>query len=168
MIGEFLASRGISYAVIGGFGLHAHGLSRPTYDLDLVTAGESQAVVLGFMESLGYETLHVSSGYSNHGHRDGAFGRVDFVYVRGETERALFESAQEREILEGINAPVLKPEHLIAMKLHALANDPARLHGELADIRDLIALDGVDRAEVRARFEKHGMLATYDELIETL
>ena len=81
----FCEREGISCAVVGAFGLHAYGLTRATYDLDFVTEVKAQPKVIPFLESLGYETLHVSAGYSNHLHAHVAMGCLDFVYVGGET-----------------------------------------------------------------------------------
>jgi hypothetical protein len=60
--------------------------------------------------------------------------------------------------------PVPKPEHLAAMKVHAIKNDPARRHQELADIRFLMSLPGVDRGEIRRYFESSGLGELYDDL----
>ena len=60
--------------------------------------------------------------------------------------------------------PVPRPEHLIAMKVVAMKNDPTRAYQDMADIRFLLSLPGVDRQEVRAQFTKHGLLERYLEL----
>src|SRR5262249_35472427 len=67
-VAGFFERTGFRYAVIGAFGLHAYGLSRGTFDLDFVSEAGAQPQLVGFFESLGYETLHVSAGYSNHLH----------------------------------------------------------------------------------------------------
>jgi len=160
----FVRGEGHSIAVIGGFGLHAYGLSRLTYDLDLVTEAEAQDALIRFMESLGYETLYRSVGYSNHLHTRKEMGRVDFVYVRGDSSRKIFGQAKEMIVVEDVAIPVPRPEHLIAMKVHAMKNDPGRVHHEMADIRYLLSLEGVDEDEVRAYFERAGLKERFDEL----
>jgi len=50
------------------------------------------------------------------------------------------------------------------MKVHAIKNDPARRHQELADIRFLMGLPGVDRGEIRRYFESSGLGELYDDL----
>lgn len=82
----------------------AWGMPRTTLDVDLVVPGEAQDGLVGFLESLGYETLHRSGGYSNHLHPDPDLGRVDVVYVRGETSRELLAS---RRLLPGPGGPRL-------------------------------------------------------------
>ncbi len=87
---QLLDERGHPYAVIGALALHAYGHSRATFDLDLVTVLAAQPDVLGLLERLGYETLQVSPGYSNHQHRDADWGGIDVVYVDAETAARLF------------------------------------------------------------------------------
>ena len=163
-IGAFLEREGFRYAVIGAFGLAAYGLSRATVDLDLATESESQRKLVPFLESLGYETLHVSAGYSNHLHAEPAWGRVDFVYVDGETSRLLFDGCGTRAGPAGRSVPVPRAEHLAAMKVHAMKNDPERSLQEMADIQFLVRLPGVDREEIRGYFERSGLVEKYDEI----
>lgn len=163
---DFFAEREIPFAVVGGFGLHAYGLTRATFDLDLLTTAEAQADLVSFMESLGYRTLHLSAGFSNHAHRDAVWGRVDFIYVRGETSRELFGSLRRFELSPGLELPVPRPEHLAALKVHAMKSDPERRYQDMADLRFLLRLPDVDTAEMRAQFAKRGMLETFHELKE--
>jgi hypothetical protein len=53
---------------------------------------------------------------------------------------------------------------MAAMKVLAMKNDPERKLQELADIAALLRLPGVDAADVRRAFERHGMLAWWGEL----
>ena len=74
---SFLEGLNAPVAVVGALALGAHGVARATRDLDLLTVRAVQAALVSFLESLGYETLHVSPGYSTHLHADAARGRVD-------------------------------------------------------------------------------------------
>jgi Nucleotidyl transferase AbiEii toxin, Type IV TA system len=159
-----LGARGVRLAVVGGIALAAYGHPRTTLDLDLVTEGDAQDVVVALMEGLGFQTLHRSTGYSNHLHQDAAYGRVDFVYVRGTTLEQLFEGVRILPGPGGINVPVPRPEHLVAMKVHAIRNSPERLWQDMADIGFLVRLDGVDRDQVRGYFEKAHLLERWREL----
>ena len=164
IVASLFEEQRVLYAVAGAFGLHAYGLTRATLDLDFVVDAEVQPNLVSFLESLGYETLYLSSGYSNHLHADPAMGRLDFVYVAGDTSRLLFDSAQRRLLLEGVSIPVPKPEHLAAMKIQAMKNDPSRTFQEMSDIQFLLALPSVDREEIKRYFEKQGMVDRYDEI----
>jgi len=160
----FFERSGFQYAVIGAFGLHAYGLSRGTFDLDFVTQSDAQTELVQFLEALGYETLHVSSGYSNHLHGLTALGRVDFVYVSGETSDKLFRGCRTMPGPGGRPLPVPRPEHLAAMKVQAMKNDPRRVLGDLDDIRFLLELPGVDAEEIRGYFERAGLRERWDDL----
>ena len=159
---EFFQREGIRYAVAGGLAIHAWGRSRTTRDIDFVVDGSVQQRVIAFAESLGYRTLHVSSGYSNHDHADEAFGIVDFMYVYGDTADRVFAEASQRVIAGDAEAPVPKPEHLIAMKVQAIKNAPRRVSIDVPDIEYLLTLPGVDRAVVRDYFDRAGLLRIYD------
>ncbi len=162
-LSEFLEGRKYPYAVIGGVGLAGYGMSRATVDLDLVLDASAQPEMIAFLESLGYETLHRSTGYSNHRHGEPEMGSVDLVYVRDETSRRVFDATRVLQGPGGLKIPIPSPEHLIAMKVVAMKNDPSRTYQDLADIRFLLTLNHVDREHVRAQFEKHGLLERYHE-----
>lgn len=163
-VSGFLEERGLRYAVIGGMALAAYGLPRTTVDLDFVVDASAREPLASFLESLGFETLHTSPGYSNHRHPDPAKGRLDFVYVRGETAGQLFASLRYLPGPRGQEIPVPKPEHLAAMKVLALKNDPSRTFQEMSDIRFLLALPGVNRGEIQTYFERQGLEDRFHEL----
>lgn len=164
---DFFEREKVPFAVIGAFGLHAYGLTRATTDLDFVTDSAAQPHLVAFLEASGYETLYVSPGYSNHLHPAPDLGRVDFVYVSGDTRRRLFAETKPLRIA-GRVLPVPTPEILAALKVHAMRNDPDRRHQELADIRFLLGLPNVDRGEIRAYFEAAGLGDLYDDLEKTI
>jgi hypothetical protein len=167
-VSGFLEEQRIRFAVIGGVALASYGLSRTTVDLDIVVEATAQESVIGFLESLGYQTVHRSPGYSNHVHPETSWGSFDCVYVAGETAEKLFAACRVLPGPGGFQVPVPKPEHLAAMKVLAMKNDPARTFQEMADLRFLVTLPGVDRAEVRGYFERYGLEERYEDIERTL
>ncbi len=167
-VAGFLEGEGFPVAVVGGLSLHAFGVTRATQDLDLVTDANARVKTVAFLESLGYETLHASDGYSNHLHSDAVLGRVDMVYVGGETLRQLFEGSRELLALGGRLARVPSPEHLVAMKVQAIKNDRSRSFQDLADVRSLLMATQVDRGKVEGYFRGAGLEEKWDELRKTL
>jgi hypothetical protein len=167
-IADYLNEEGAPFAMAGAFALHAYGLGRATVDIDFVVDASAQKPLVAFLESLGYETLHVSAGFSNHLHADPELGRVDFIYVSGETSRRMFTQSGTRLRFGDREVPVPRPEHLVAMKVHAMKNDPGRRLQEMADIRFLLQWPGIDENEVREYFEKAGLPDRYDEIRRTL
>jgi len=167
-VASHLDEHGLSCAVVGGLGLHAYGRNRATFDLDLVTGTEAQASLVPFLEGVGYETLHVSTGYSNHSHSDPEWGDVDIVYVDAQTLRRLLAQSARALRLGAREVPVPSAEHLIAMKVQALRNDPSRELQDLADIQYLLGLPETNRDAARGYFERAELIDWYDKLIQRL
>jgi hypothetical protein len=167
-VSAFLREKGYAHALVGGLGMAAYGHARTTLALDMVVDSASQDELIAYLESLGYRTLHRSPGYSNHIHADPERGRVDFVYVTGDTKDRLFGEAGTFDGPGARQVLVPKPEHLAAMKIVAMKHNPQRSFREMNDIRFLLTLPGVDKEEVRGYFRKHRMMDKYDELERTL
>lgn len=167
-IASFLEDNDYRYGLIGGLALAAYGHPRSTLDIDFVVEINDQDSIVEFMESLGYATLHCSQGYSNHRHDDPQLGSVDFVYVGASTAATLFGGVTYFKGPGERSVPVPKPEHLIAMKVLAMKNDPDRIFQEMADIRVLMTRPGVDLEAVRGYFEKHDLGGKFNELRRSL
>jgi hypothetical protein len=167
-IDAFMAGRSIRYGVAGGVALSAYGLPRLTLDLDIVTEARAQDALVPFMESEGYDTLYRSAGFSNHRHPDPRRGRIDFIYVGGETATRLFAGIRLADGPGARRVPVPRPEHLIAMKVQAIRNAPERTWQEMVDIGYLLKLPDTDREEVRAYFAKADLLERWHELERAL
>ena len=162
-VGGFLDREGIPFAIVGALALHSYGYSRATNDVDLLVGADAQRSLIAFLEQREFETLHRSDGYSNHLHADPALGRLDVIYVDRSTQDKIFAEAR-RTTLGGKTMLVPKPEHLAAMKIHAMHNDPSRVFQDMADIQFLMKLPGVDREEIRRYFQDAGQLERFHEL----
>lgn len=167
-LGEFFEKHHARFGVAGAMALHAYGITRATTDLDLVVERSVQVALLIHLEGLGYERLHVSTGYSNHVHPIASLGRVDFIYVDEPTAAALFSAAKQHELFPGQTVAVFRPEHLAAMKALAMKDNPRRELQDLADVQLLLGVPGVDRELIRQQFERYGMKDKFDELLEKI
>jgi len=163
---RFFNQERIDYALIGAFALKAYGYVRATQDVDFLVRRNDKSRIIDFLESLGYETLHRSAGFSNHLHSIRNLGRIDFVYVEGDTADSILSDAKSLLVLDDVSIPVVRVEHLIALKVFAMKNDPSRSFREMADIQHLLGIPGIDRDEVRIYFEKYGLMEKYYELTE--
>ena len=163
-VSGFLEEKRYHYAVIGGIALASYGMPRTTLDVDFVVELSAQEDLIRFLESRGYQTLHRSTGYSNHKHPDPTWGSLDVVYVSGDTSQKLFAETTIHRGPRNVEIPLPKPEHLAALKVLAMKNDPDRTFQEMADIRFLLTLPGVDRREVKGYFDRYGLRNRFDEL----
>jgi hypothetical protein len=125
-VATVLEQHGRRWGVIGGVALAALGMPRTTLDLDLVVDAEAQPELIAWLEGEGFATLHLSTGYSNHLHPEPRRGRIDLVYVAGDTAARLFAGLRQLPGPGGATMPVARPEHLAAMKVLAMKNDPTR------------------------------------------
>ena len=79
-----------------------YGYVRATQDVDFLVRGKDQEKIFQFLETLGYETFYRSKGFSNHLHQLAVLGRIDFVYVAGETADLIFAGTKPLLILEDL------------------------------------------------------------------
>jgi hypothetical protein len=154
----------IDYALIGAFALSAYGYVRATQDVDFIVRSKDQGRIVLFLESLGFETIYRSTGYSNHVHPLSGLGRIDFVYVKGETAEQVFQTAKELPVLGDLRLRVAGVEHIVALKVFAMKNDPERVLREMADIQCLLRQTGLDPRVVRRYFEKYDQMERYYDI----
>lgn len=159
-----VAAQGERLCVVGALALAAWGRPRFTADVDILTTVGCRERLVASLESRGYETLHVSQGFSNHLHADPSQGRVDVLYVDAATAAGVFAAASPRLELAGRRHLVPAPEHLVALKLHAIRNDPGRLLRDLADVDLLMTLPELDVEAVRPYFEQAGRLREFEAM----
>ncbi len=163
---EFFEKEQVQYALVGAFALMAYGYARATQDVDFIMRLTDRDKVIQFLENFGYETIYKSTGYSNHIHKMPQLGRIDFIYIKGRTADLVFSNVKRLLILDDISVPVVSPQHLIALKVFAMKNNPDRVFNEIADIKRLVQLTGIKPNEVKGYFEKYGQLERYYEIFD--
>ena len=161
---NFFTRNGFDYALIGGFALNAYGLARNTNDIDFILRNRDAPRMVGFLESIGYQTISRTDTFSNHEHALPGFSRIDFMYVNGDTADTIFREAREFPVLAGLQVRVVKPEHLIALKLFSMASNPDRTALDREDLIHLLKHQGLDREEIRKYFLKYSTLDFLHEL----
>ena len=161
---DFFDREKIRFVVIGGLAIHAWRRSRNTQDIDFAVDLSQRETVVAFAESMGYKTHFLSDGYSNHEHSSSDWGRVDLMYVTGETAEKVFATATIKPIAGDIAAPVARPELLAAMKATAMKNAPRRVLVDAADVQFLMNVPGVDRDAIRDYFAQRGLLELFNAL----
>lgn len=152
------AGLGSQPALIGGLALAAHRVVRATRDVDFLVDADDADRIHGMLIGLGYRCLHRSDDAANYVRGDEG---LDMLYARRPIARRLLSEAGEHDTAFG-RLRVVSAEGLIAFKLQAHVNDPARAI-DLDDIRALLKANAgtLDMGEVRryfAVFDREPML----------
>ena len=151
------------FALIGGMALAFHGVMRGTRDIDFLVDASDADTVDRVLKRLGYESAHRSDDAATYVR--GA-ERVDLLYARRPIARRLLQGAHSVEGALG-KLRVVSGEGLIAFKLQAVVNDPARTQ-DIEDIRALLRAnrESLDLGEVREYFRLFDRESQLDDLLE--
>ena len=126
-------------ALIGGFALPFHGVSRATGDVDFLADARLSSLLDQALRAAGARCLHRSDDAANYAPGGSLPGAVDFVFARRRRALAMLGRAKLRRLESAaLRVPVVDAEALIGLKLQALANDPTRRQDE-ADIQTLFS-----------------------------
>lgn len=133
-----LQDLGISYAVVGGMALVAHGYDRTTVDVDILLTPEGLSSVHRQLEGLGYVPPFKDSKHL----RDTETGvRIEFLVTGGfpgdgKPKPVAFPDPQTAAVeIDGVRYLTLPA--LIELKLASGMTNPGRLK-DLADVQELI------------------------------
>lgn len=130
-VSSALSAAQVSFALIGGFALAAHGIHRSTVDIDFLADGEKKETIKNALLTKGYKIRYESSEVLQ-------FDGPGFVYIvlanRPLSQRMLKMAKSD----QALNVHVLRAEDLIGLKIQAYKNDPSREFQDKADIEALI------------------------------
>jgi len=143
-----LPAKGIDCLLIGGFAVNHYGYTRNTLDVDFMIVGSCVNDVRNIMTEAGYTNVDIRDNVAFFSREDeGKSMRVDFLRVDESTLKHLLDGSVMTKIRNReLRVPDLK--HLLAMKVHALAQDTARRMGkDLPDIAYLSVINGLDCEE---------------------
>jgi hypothetical protein len=138
---------GVRYALMGGFALGLWGVGRSTVDLDMLIERKDIEKVNSIMLDLGYVCRHRSENVSQYVSALNIFGEVDFLHAFREASLDMLARAEVKGIFGNeLSVRVLRPEDIVALKLQAIKNNPAREQSDTADIESLLSLhkEGLD------------------------
>lgn len=159
-----LEATGTRWMLAGGLALVAWGSTRTTADTDLVADDGSRPTLLPRLREAGFEILQDTDGFTNLMHFDREIGRLDLIWVEGETSRRMFAAAVERPGPDAVPLLVPAPEHLVAMKVKAMKEQPTRVFRDSDDLSLLLSLPDLDENAVRATFDRAGLGELHDRI----
>jgi len=155
----------ISYALIGGFAVNAHGFVRATHDLDIMVLVEQADMLHDTLTGLAYRTLDRRPDMASYVR---APLRLNVLYARREISRDLL--ARAAEIAHGdVKTRVVPLEGLIGLKIQAFHDDPRRIR-DLDDIIQLLKInrDDVNLEEVREYFRLFDKESVLDDVLRAI
>jgi len=155
----------IPYLLIGGRGLEAHGYVRNTKDVDLLISLHSREAITTLLRELKYACIAETAIFSRWRSASPMLDDVDLLYVDSGTYAKLAADAITMEIgSEAVSVPSV--HGMIALKLHAIRNNPERRHRDVSDIRAMIGLhrNAVHPDEIESLCERYGPPGIFYEL----
>jgi hypothetical protein len=160
------AEAGLSYLLIGGNAVIAHGFPRQTRDIDLLVREADRRKWDSLILSLGFTQHQVARSFQMYNPIDRSLPPVDLMVVNESTFSKVMAEAQEGSS-HGVRVRLPKLSHLIAMKLHSLRSDaPHRRSRDLLDVLELIRLNRIDleEEEYREIFSRYADARTREEI----
>lgn len=158
LIADVFGKAEMPYALAGGFAVNAHHVTRQTLDVDLLIAIDDLGKASCALQSAGYRKGLESPVVVRFKGDGKLFLDIDLMLIDPETLKKILKQSQELTIA-GHSFRVVSLRHLIAMKFHAIKNDPeSREPKDLLDIIQLVRRNGMDLGgpELRKICEAYG------------
>jgi hypothetical protein len=142
-ISRRLTERELRVLLIGGNALQAYGVVRQTLDIDWLAADQDVAEIKQTMLESGLTLAAETENFLRFNRTALGVIDVDVLLV----DRKAFESLCAASVVYELpSGPALcrvpSLSHIIALKLHAIRNDPKRETRDVVDIMDLIRATG--------------------------
>lgn len=136
----------ISFVLVGAFAVNYYKVpAYSTANLDLLMAEENHDRARSLLEQVGYSEEIKQTHFSRlQNRRAGFFMAVDVFFVDREVLQRIVKDGEDAEI-DGDRFKLPSLNHLIALKLHLIKNNPGeREYRDLYDIRELIKRNRID------------------------
>jgi len=161
----FLARRELPFLLIGGRCLEAYGYVRNTRDLDLLVRLPDFDRLGVALREFGYIRTAETAIFSRWRSSDPVVEDLDLLYVDPTTFEKLDRDAVTM-VLGDVSVSVPSVRGVIALKLHAMRNQPERRIRDTQDIQEILRLHPREVAleELRALCERYGLPGIYDAI----
>lgn len=159
------AARRCNVLLIGGYALPVFDVVRQTADVDCLVADADEQILHDILIKAGYEEQQRTEAFVRYTHPSAVTLDIDVMLVDPDTFDKMLKRSSEHQVGSvKVRIPCLP--HLIALKLHAIKNNPKR---ELKDMGDIVALleanpGKVPQDELRSICERYGPAGIFRRL----
>jgi Uncharacterised nucleotidyltransferase len=165
---ETARAQGLSFLIIGGHAVNAHGFARVTQDLDLLIRAAEVEKWLAALKAVGYEVVHDGGKFLQLSDSAKGGSPLDLMLVNEQTFSQMKAASKEAQIQK---FPFLIPclDHLLALKMHALKHGPSRRgYKDLVDVLSLIDANEIDvrSDKFRSLCDKYGDAKIYERILD--
>jgi predicted nucleotidyltransferase len=158
----------LRFLLIGGRSLEGHGFVRNTKDVDFLITTEDISSMESLLKKVGYSKIAETTIFSRWKHSSLGAEDVDVMFVSSGTFETLYKDAV---LLKVGSASIHIPSvaGIVALKLHAIKNNPDRFAKDGLDIVTLRKLNpnAVNEEDFKQLCDKYGS-ATLWEKLQTL
>lgn len=157
--------QGIPVLLIGAYAMQAYSVIRQTLDVDVLISEADASEVDAGLRRAGYTEVARSEIFARYRNSSVELADVDVLYVDNETAKRMVREAREYPLAE-TTCLVPRLSHLLALKLHAIRNDPRRESRDFADIIELVRANpgGVGRDELNGLCVRYGPEGIWEKL----
>jgi len=169
ILAENLAAGHCQALVIGGFALEAYGHQRPTHDIDLLVSTSHTENVHALLLAAGYREAGRNPICARYLHPDPMLFPVDLLFINDSTWQKM-QAASETSVIQGLRLQVPAPAHTVALKLHAMTNDPLGRHNDFGDIVRILSLrpEAWTHAELKSLCARYAPPGVHDQILTAL
>ena len=148
---EAANARSLPLLIIGGNALILLGYIRNTIDIDLLVESEKRSKWFDLMKELGLRFFHGTGAFAQFEPVGAGDPGIDLMFVNPVTWKKLSDSSRTAQAA-GYEVRTPKPEHLVALKLHA-ASSPTRSTPatDWEDVRQIVRICELDIADPEFR-----------------
>lgn len=162
---DFLYRRGIAFLLIGGRGLERHGHVRSTLDIDLLVRENDLESLGGCLRDFGYAKTAETPIFSRWRSKDPAMLDVDLLHV----DESTFAKLDADAVSSGQGSLAVRVPSvggMIALKLHAMRNQPDRRVRDTQDIQALLRLnpEALELEGLRRLCERYGPPGIFESI----
>lgn len=168
-LNTLIAEGGVSPLVIGAHALQELGVPRQTFDLDLMIAETDKESIAKILLDDGYTSVAETKNFQRFSHPRPERMDIDLLFVDSSTfEKLAAHSSTSKSGTSTLRIPSIP--HFIALKLHAIRNNPKREARDLGDIAELLrARPGVlSPQQLEESCRKFGPKGVYSKLRELI